>query len=76
MGLAAMDLLTELTDLIKVLDENEIDYALCGGLALAVYAKPRATLDIDIMVMPDSVDIIKKKVEELAIYCSCHPDEI
>jgi hypothetical protein len=65
MGLAAMDLLTELTDLIKVLDENEIDYALCGGLALAVYARPRATLDIDIMVMPDSVDIIKKKVEEL-----------
>lgn len=29
------------------MDEDEIDYALCGGLALAVHARPRATLDID-----------------------------
>jgi len=60
-----MDLLIELTNLIKAFDEDEIDYALCGGLALAVYARLRATLDIDIMVESDSLDRIKKKVEEL-----------
>lgn len=71
-----MDLLVELANLIKVFDEDEIDYALCGGLALAVYAKPRATLDIDIMVQPDYLDEIKQKAEKTWIYCSCYADEI
>ena len=57
-----MDLLVELSNIIKAFNENEIDYALCGGLALAVYAKPRATLDIDIMAHPDFLDEIKKIV--------------
>ncbi len=60
-----MDLLIELKNLIKALDEEEIDYALCGGLALAVYARPRATLDIDIMVESDMLDKIKQIVEKL-----------
>ena len=68
-----MDLLLELTNLIKAFDEDEIDYALCGGLALAVYARPRATLDIDIMVEPDSLDRIKKKVEELGFIIPAMP---
>ena len=60
-----MDLLVELARIVKAFDENKIDYALCGGLALAVYAKPRATLDIDIMVQADFIGKIKKKAEEL-----------
>jgi hypothetical protein len=60
-----MDLLIELTNIIKVFNEDGIDYALCGGLALAVYAKPRATLDIDIMVQPDFLDKIKQRAEKL-----------
>ena len=31
-----MDLLVELANIIRAFDEDEIDYALCGGLALAV----------------------------------------
>lgn len=68
-----MDLLIELANLIKVLDEYQIDYALCGGLALAVYAKPRATLDIDIMVEPDYLDKIKEKVREIGFTISAMP---
>ena len=60
-----MDLLSELKNLIEVFDKNKIDYALCGGLALAVYARPRATLDIDIMVEPDLLGKIKQIVENL-----------
>ena len=48
-----MDLLEELKKLTQKLDQSGIDYALCGGLALAIYAKPRATLDIDMMVQQD-----------------------
>lgn len=68
-----MDLLLELTNLIKAFDEDDIDYALCGGLALAVYARPRATLDIDIMVEPDSLDRIKQKAEELGFTIPAMP---
>jgi hypothetical protein len=63
--MGAMDLLSELKTLIDVFDKNKMDYALCGGLALAVYARPRATLDIDIMVEPDSLDKTKQIVQAL-----------
>ena len=68
-----MDLLVELANIIRAFDQDEIDYALCGGLALAVYAKPRATLDIDIMVQPDFLEKIKKKVEELGFTVHAMP---
>jgi len=45
-----MDILEELKELIKKLNQEEIEYALCGGLAMAIYALPRATLDIDILI--------------------------
>lgn len=68
-----MDLLLELTNLIKTLDEDGLDYALCDGLALAVYARPRATLDIDMMVEPDSPDRVKEKAEELGFTIAAIP---
>jgi hypothetical protein len=70
-----MDLLIELTNIIKAFNEDEIDYALCGGLALAVYAKPRATLDIDIMVQPDFLDKIKQRAEKLGFTVHAVPNE-
>ncbi len=48
-----MDLLIELKSTIEAHEKNKIDYALCGRLALAVFARPRATLDIDIMIEPE-----------------------
>ena len=60
-----MDLLEELKKIIQSLDKAGIDYALCGGLAIAIYARPRATLDIDIMVQPDNFSEAKKVAKEL-----------
>ena len=60
-----MDLLEELKNLTQKLDQAGIDYALCGGLAIAIYAKPRATLDIDIMVQPDYFSETKKVAKAL-----------
>ncbi|MDG4552651.1 MAG: nucleotidyl transferase AbiEii/AbiGii toxin family protein [Candidatus Competibacter sp.] len=68
-----MDLLVELARIIKAFEEDKMDYALCGGLALAVYAKPRATLDIDIMVQSDFLDKIKKKAEKLGFTVHAAP---
>ncbi len=49
-------LLDELSRLISALDENEIEYAVCGGLALAIHGFARATLDIDILIQPESLE--------------------
>jgi hypothetical protein len=51
-----LDLYEELRSLIAALDQHEIDYALCGGIALAIYDCPRATVDIDLLIAADSLD--------------------
>lgn len=60
-----MDLLEELKKIAKKLHQAGIDYALCGGLAIAIYARPRATLDIDMMVQLDYFSVAKKIAHEL-----------
>ena len=46
---------TELRILIGKLESENIPYALCGALALAVYGFPRATLDIDLVALGGSL---------------------
>lgn len=55
-----MTIYDELQALIELFRETEIEYALCGGLAMAVHGWPRTTMDIDIL--------IKKK--DLAAVCA------
>ena len=50
------DLLVELANITGALEEHEIDYAVCGGLALAILGFSRATFDIDILIRPESLD--------------------
>ncbi|HEV7798630.1 MAG TPA: hypothetical protein VGO73_10765 [Pyrinomonadaceae bacterium] len=51
-----MDLVDELRKLVERLDEQKIGYALCGGMAMGVYGLARATLDIDLLILSDSLD--------------------
>ncbi len=68
-----MDILDELKKLAKELEDKGIDYALCGGLAIAVYARPRATLDIDIMIDSDSVSRTTAAVNDMGFTISGPP---
>lgn len=52
------DLYYEFRLLIAALDERQIDYALCGGLAMAVYDRARATVDIDMLILSESLDVV------------------
>lgn len=70
-----MDLLEELKRLTAKLDRNGIDYALCGGLAIAIYAKPRATLGIDMMIDPNFLSETKRAVQELGFGLASAPME-
>lgn len=49
-------LLDELSQLISALNKNEIEYAVCGGLALTIHGFPRATFDIDILNKAESLE--------------------
>lgn len=50
------DLLTELAQLTNALEEAEIEYAVCGGLALTILGFPRATFDIDILIRDETLE--------------------
>jgi hypothetical protein len=57
-----LDIYDEFLDLVAMLDEHKIDYALCGGMAMAVHSRPRMTIDIDLLIQGDSLE----RVMELA----------
>jgi hypothetical protein len=50
------DLLTELAQITNALEEAEIEYAVCGGLALTILGFPRATFDIDILIRDEALE--------------------
>ena len=49
-------LLEELSQLISAFDENGVEYAVCGGLALTIHGFSRATFDIDILIQAASLE--------------------
>ncbi len=52
---SAVNLFDELRALVTALDAAGVEYALVGGLAVAVWGAPRATKDIDLLIQPDSL---------------------
>lgn len=55
-----IDLYRELADLLGAFEQDQLDYALCGALALAVHGHPRATRDIDLLALPEDLDRITR----------------
>lgn len=51
-----LDLYDEFLALVGALEREGAQYALCGGLAMAVHGFVRATIDIDLLVPRDQVD--------------------
>lgn len=51
----ALDLIAELEALVDAFERESVQYAVCGGLALALHGHPRATMDIDVLVRPEGL---------------------
>jgi hypothetical protein len=49
-------LVDELKELISAFENSEIEYALCGGLAMAAHGFVRATMDIDLLIREESLE--------------------
>jgi hypothetical protein len=60
-----IDLYAELKAIIKALEGADVPYALCGGLALMLYQRPRATLDIDLVLPTDAIEPLSQAVAPL-----------
>lgn len=61
-----LDIAEELRLLVARLDEQNIEYALCGGMAMAIYDRPRFTVDIDLLIREESLAVAMNVAESLA----------
>ena len=66
-----LDLFDEFSGLVGALNQREIRYALCGGMAMAVYGVPRATEDIDLLIHGDELEKTLSAVKELGYSARC-----
>jgi hypothetical protein len=69
----ALELFTELMALTNAFDAGGVDYALCGGLALAVHGAPRFTKDIDVLVLPSDAARAKGVAKALGFVAESLP---
>jgi hypothetical protein len=54
-----MDLIEELLGLVEALDEERIDYAVCGEIAVAIHGHPRFTMDLDLLAQASDLERIR-----------------
>lgn len=59
------NLLEEFTAFTETLGRLKIDYAICGGWAMAIHGLPRATIDIDLLVLTEDLEKVWKAAQDL-----------
>ncbi len=55
-----LDLVEEFRVLVHALEAARVGFAVCGGLAVAIHARPRATLDVDLLLPEDQLEAAKR----------------
>ncbi len=70
---AMIDLLAELRAVLDRLDEGQVPYALCGGIAMAIHGYPRATVDIDLLVPAENLPGVLDSVRPLGFDVQANP---
>src|SRR5204863_9536737 len=67
------DLPQELDAIRAELTRDGIEYAICGGIAMAVHGFTRATEDIDLLVRPEDLPGVKAAVARLGFRFEANP---
>jgi hypothetical protein len=68
-----LDLYEEFKSIIGALNERSIEYALCGGLAMAVHGLVRSTVDIDLLIEQEAIDQVKEAARTLGYTIEANP---
>src|SRR6266540_4652176 len=59
------NLFEEFRTIVAALGAARVPYALCGGIAMSIHARPRATVDIDLLAPPGAVPALITAVAPL-----------
>jgi len=68
-----MNTFDEFSELIEHFEKNKIQYALIGGVAMAFYAEPRFTQDIDLLIDAKDLQKVSLILEESGYFESTEP---
>ncbi len=60
------NLIDEFVGFTEALNKRGIDYAVCGGWAMAIHGLPRATLDIDVLVLSEDLSEVWAVAQSMA----------
>ena len=55
-----MDIYAEFLQVIDALNAANVDYAVCGGIALAIHGRPRFTRDIDFLILSNAWEPVRQ----------------
>ena len=59
------DIFDDFQSLIRRLNQKQVDYAVCGGWAMAIHGLPRATVDVDLLVLSENLSAAWEIAAEL-----------
>lgn len=59
-----LDLGEELRGVVRLLEDHGIEYALRGGMAMGVHGSARATIDIDLLILSESLNDVFEVVRK------------
>jgi hypothetical protein len=68
-----MNVFDEFSQIIAQLESRKIRYALVGGVAVAFYAEPRFTQDVDLLLDPGSFEDMRAVLEAAGYFESATP---
>jgi hypothetical protein len=68
-----VDFYGELTRLLAALQGRQLEYALCGGVALAIHGAPRATQDIDLLLRPEDLPALREVAHSVGFVLESFP---
>jgi hypothetical protein len=60
-----LDLYAELRKILEALNKAHVPYAVVGGIAVSLYAQPRATQDIDLLIPGSSWNEVRPLMVQL-----------
>lgn len=61
-------LLDQFALIIKALNDQNIEYAVCGGWAMTIQGAPRATVDIDLLILSESLAAVLRTAKDLGYW--------
>ncbi len=59
-------LLEEFVNFTETLNRRKIEYAICGGWAMAIHGLPRATIDIDLLILTEDLEKVWQIAENFS----------